>query len=157
MSGESCDGCAPLTDHAIIAGFGVPGRAVAELFVSRGIPFCVIELNPQTVRRCSHIGVHIISGDVCDEMTLRRAGVERAATLVVAVPNDGAVLEAVRLARMLNPSIQIHARCRFISNGMEAHRLGADHVVIEEQIVAREITQGLEASVRVAQSAHSEH
>lgn len=130
-----------LTGHAIIAGFGVPGREVADYLASRQVKFCVIELNPKTVERCSHIGVHIIAGDVCTEETLRRAGVERSSLLVLAVPNDAAVLEAVRVARRLNPSVRILARCRFISSGMEAHRLGANHVVVEEQVVGSEMTR----------------
>jgi len=136
-----------LSGHSIIAGFGVPGRAVAELLAARHQPFCVIELNPQTVERCAHVGVHIIAGDVCDEQTLLRAGVERAALLVLAVPSDPAVLEAVRVARRLNPGLRIFARCRFISSGMEAHRRGADEVIVEEQVVARELTQRIDAGV----------
>lgn len=134
-----------LSGHAIIAGFGVPGRAVAELLAGRNQPFCVIELNPKTVERCSHSGVRIIAGDVCDEQTLRRAGVERSVLLILAVPSDPAVLEAVRVARRLNPAIRILARCRFISSGMEAHRRGADEVIVEEQVVARELTRLMEA------------
>jgi voltage-gated potassium channel Kch len=135
-----------LTGHAIIAGFGVPGRAVADFLAARHIHFCVVELNPKTVERCSHNGVHIIAGDVCDEDTLRRAGVERATLLVLAVPNDAAVLEAVHVARRLNAAVPILARCRFISSGMEAHRRGANHVVIEEQVVGSEMTRLLESA-----------
>lgn len=141
----TCQNGDVLSGHAIIAGFGVPGRAAAEFLAAHALPFCVIELNPQTVARCSHTGVHIISGDVCDEQTLRRAGVERAALLVLAVPSDPAVLEAIRIARGLNATVRIVARCRFISSGMEAHRRGADDVVVEEQAVARDITRVLEA------------
>ena len=143
---EACQNSDALNGHAVIAGFGVPGRAAAEALAARHVPFCVIELNPQTVARCSHVGVHIIAGDVCDEQTLRRAGVDRASLLVLAVPSDPAVLEAVRIARGLNPTARIIARCRFISSGMEAHRRGADEVIVEEQVVAKEITKLLEQS-----------
>ena len=141
---EMCHTDGALSGHAVIAGFGVPGRAAGEALAARQIPFCVIELNPRTVERCAHVGVHIIAGDVCDEQTLRRAGVERATLLVLAVPSDPAVLEAVRIARSLNPSLRIIARCRFISSGMEAHRRGADEVVVEEQVVAMEFIRLLE-------------
>ena len=142
-----CDGSEQaLNGHAIIAGFGVPGRAVADCLASKNIEFCVVELNPTTVERCAHIGVHIIAGDVCDEDTLRRAGVERAKLLVLAVPNDAAVLEAVRVARRLSATVQIVARCRFISTGMEAHRRGANHVVVEEQVVGTEMTRLIQSA-----------
>ena len=135
-----------LHGHVIIAGYGVPGRAAGEVLAARGEPFCVIELNPATVERCAHGGVHIIEGDVCNEQTLRRAGADRAHLLILAVPSDAAVLEAMALARGLNPAIRIVARCRFISSGMEAHRRGADEVVVEEQVVARELKRVLEAA-----------
>jgi CPA2 family monovalent cation:H+ antiporter-2 len=147
MNGGPCGNNHPLSEHAIIAGFGVPGRAVADRLAARQVPFCVIELNPKTVERCSHVGVHIIEGDVCDEHTLRQAGVETAAMLVLAVPSDHSVLEAVRVARNLNPTLRILARCRFISSGMEAHRRGADQVVVEEQAVAREFERLLESTL----------
>jgi monovalent cation:H+ antiporter-2, CPA2 family len=131
--------------HAIIAGFGVPGRAVADVLTEREVPFCVIELNRKTVERCSHAGVRIIEGDVIDESVLRGAGVEQSSLLVLAVPSDVAVLEAIRVARRLNPTIRIIARCRFVSAGMQAHQLGANEVIIEEHVVASEMKRLLEA------------
>jgi len=132
------------SDHAIIAGFGVPGRAVADVLAEREVPFCVIELNAKTVERCSHAGVPIIEGDVVDESVLRRAGVERSTLLVLAVPSDVAVLQAIRIARRLNPTVRIIARCRFVSAGMQAHQLGANEVIIEEHVVASEMKHLLE-------------
>jgi CPA2 family monovalent cation:H+ antiporter-2 len=133
-----------LSNHAIIAGYGIPGRAVGEkLFLSK-TPFCVIEMNRQTVERCAHGGVQIIEGDVASESVLRQAGIERAALFVAAVPNETAVLEAVRIARRLNPRVHILARCNFISAAMEARRRGANHVVAEEQLVAEEFSRLLD-------------
>ena len=144
MTGEPCNDGDALANHAIIAGFGVPGRAAAEVLSAQREPFCVIELNRQTVERCAHVGVHIIEGDACDEQTLRRAGVGRARLLVLAVPNEQAVLQAIRMARQLSPTIRIIARLHFISSGMEAHRRGANEVIIEEQVVAQEFTRLLQ-------------
>ena len=135
---------AALTGHAIVAGYGIPGRAVGDLLARQHTPFCVIELNPQTVRRLSrtpHKGVYLIVGDVSQEQTLLRAGIERASLFAVTVPVDAAVLEAVRIARRLNPGLRILARCRYVSTALEAARRGADEVVSEEQVVAREFAK----------------
>ena len=140
---QNQSGDCPFVGHAVIAGYGVPGRAVAELLVKRGLAYCVIELNPRTVDRCTGLGVHILAGDIREEQTLRRAGVDRAVLFVVAVPNDAAVIEAVRLARALNPTVNIMARCHYISAGIEAHRRGANEVVIEEQVVGEEFVRML--------------
>jgi len=126
-----------LTGHVVIAGYGLPGRAIGDWLRARNVPFCVIELNTDTVRRCGQT-VPIIEGDVVEEETLRRAGIERSPLFAITVPSDGAVLEAIALARRLSPAIHIVARCRFISSGMQAHRIGANEVVVEEQAVAAE-------------------
>ena len=147
MSISSPDGDgSPLHGHAVIAGFGVPGRAIADALASQQIPFVVIELNPATVDRCTHIGLHIIAGDVRDEQTLRQAGIEHARFFAVTVPDDPTALAAVRAARRLNASIPIMARFHFISNGMEAHRIGANEVVIEEKIVAQEFLRMIQSN-----------
>jgi voltage-gated potassium channel len=132
-----------LTNHTIVAGFGVPGRAAADWLAEHQTPYCVVELNPATVTRCDKYGVPIIAGDVNDEAILRQAGIERATTLILAVPNDDAVLSAITIARRLNPGIAIIARCNFISAGLEATRRGAREVIIAEQVVANELLQVL--------------
>lgn len=137
-----------LTNHAIIAGFGVPGRAAAEWLSEHNVPYCVIELNPQTVQRCGKSGTQIIAGSVADENALRSAGMERAAEFIIAVPNDTAVLEAILIARRLNPSVHIVARCAFTSIGLEAMRRGADKVIVAEQIVANEVVRVLDHQAR---------
>ena len=51
-----------LRDHAIIAGYGVPGRAFAEWMTLKKLPFVVIEKNESIVERCSATGASIIAG-----------------------------------------------------------------------------------------------
>jgi CPA2 family monovalent cation:H+ antiporter-2 len=133
-----------LSGHAVIAGYGLPGRAVGDLLRARNIHYCVIELNADTVRRCEQT-VPIIEGDVVEEDTLRRAGIEKSWLLAITVPSDGAVLQAIAIARRLNPAIHIVARCRFISSGLQAHRAGANEVIVEEQAVASEFVKVIEA------------
>ncbi|MDB5291743.1 MAG: hypothetical protein JWL69_2984, partial [Phycisphaerales bacterium] len=134
----------PWSGHCVIAGFGVPGRAAADALTAMGRAFCVIELNAATVGRCAHNGMYMIEGDASVEQTLRLAGVDRASFLALTMPNEASVLQAVKLARGMNPSLYIMARCHFISAGLEAHRRGANEVVIEEQVVAQEIVRLLE-------------
>lgn len=133
-----------LAGHAVVAGYGIPGRAVADQLSHGGVDVCVIELNAKTVERVCKTAIHnlhVIVGDVSDEATLRRAGIETATLFVVTVPVDAAVLESVRLARRLNPSLHIMARCRYVSTALEAARRGANEVISEEQVVAEEFNR----------------
>jgi monovalent cation:H+ antiporter-2, CPA2 family len=127
--------------HAIIAGFGVPGRAVAEIFELRGLAYTVIETNPTTVNRAGKAGRRLVCGDARDPAVLRRADVETAKLFIIAIPDEPAALEATRQARQLNPTIRIITRTHFTSAGMEARQLGASEVVIAEQAVAREFAR----------------
>lgn len=135
-----------LADHAVIAGFGVPGRAVADLLHRQGVTFCVIEQNDETVERCRKAGLCIVEGDAGDAETLRKAGLERAVLFACAVPNDAAMYAAVAEARRMNPKLRIVARCRYVSSGIEASRLGADDVVVEEHAVAQAFEAVLSAA-----------
>ena len=132
------DHLSDLSGHAIIAGYGIPGRAVADRLAGAGVPFCVVEMNPQTVMRSAGTGVRIIAGDAADEQTLRRAGIERARLFAVTVPVDAAVLASITAARRVNPTVRIWARCRYVSTGLQATRRGADEVIVAEQVVASE-------------------
>ena len=132
----------------IIAGYGLPGRAVAEVLASHEISFSVIELNPQTVQRCERSGTKIIQGDCSDPEVLIRAGIKTAGTFVIVVPDEKAALEATRQARRLNPAIHIITRCHYTSAGIEARALGADAVIVAEQVVATEAVRMIGHVVR---------
>jgi voltage-gated potassium channel Kch len=131
------EGSQPLNSHAVIAGYGVPGRAVADWAHARGMTYCVIEKNDETVERCRKSGTCMVEGDASDERALREAGLERATLFACTVPNDESMYAAVTAARRLNPKVRIVARCRYVSTGFEAARHGADDVVVEEQAVAQ--------------------
>ena len=145
--GATGPAASPPAGHAIIAGFGLSGRATANALIAKGIPIAVIERNVDTVRRCSIAGLRIYEGDATDEQVMRRAGIETAIFFAATMPNDPAVLEAVALARRLNPTVRIFARCEYVSTGMRAERKGADEVVISEKVVATEFGRLVEQLV----------
>jgi voltage-gated potassium channel Kch len=124
--------------HVIICGFGLSGRSCANVLLAKGISICVIEKNAETVDRCQKGGLQIIEGDASDAEVLRAAGIERATEVAVTIPQDDYTLSVVEAIRALNPNVHIIARCTFVSGGMEAHRRGANEVVVAEQIVANE-------------------
>jgi CPA2 family monovalent cation:H+ antiporter-2 len=141
-----------LTGHVIIAGYGIVGRCVAETLAARKIPFCIVELNPTTVTRLSHGPVPIIKGDIRDKAIMLQAGIERASTLALAMPDEVQALEALRLARSIRPDVTIIVRCTFSSAGLQAAQMGAA-VVVAEQVVAREFARSLEKSLPISNPA----
>lgn len=132
--------------EVIIAGYGVPGRTVADLLRRQAVPHCVIELNPATVERCAKYGTHIISGDCREASVLTAAGIQHARMLIIAVPDEKVGLEATIQARAINPHIRIITRCHYTSTGIEIRSRGADEVIVAEQIVAEEFIRRLETA-----------
>ena len=138
--------------YVVIVGFGLSGRTTANTVEDHGIDYAVIETNPDTVSRCTKGGLKIILGDARDPEVLRQALIERATDIAVTVPSDEITLDVVELARQLNPTARIVARCTFVSGGMEAMRRGADDVVIAEQVVATQFGAVMSAALEQPRS-----
>jgi CPA2 family monovalent cation:H+ antiporter-2 len=124
----------------VIAGFGVPGRVLAESLKRQGIRYSVIDSNPQTAERCG-AGEPIVTGDARRPEVLKAAGIDKATLFAATVPDENVVLQTVEEARRLNPSVRIVARCHYTSTGMRARQRGASDVVVSEQEVAKELNR----------------
>ncbi len=129
--------------RVIIAGFGLAGRWIADIFDRHGIDYVVVDSNVQTSETQQKLGRKVIVGNIAEEDTLRRAGIDEASILALTIPDEEAVLEATRLARRLKPGIYIVARTLYSSSGMQATQMGADEVIKAEQVVARQFYEML--------------
>jgi CPA2 family monovalent cation:H+ antiporter-2 len=121
-----------LKDHLIIIGFGVNGRNVARAARVAGIPYLIIETNPETVRNERAKGQPIYYGDATQEAVLEYAGIAEARILVVAISDPVATRSITALARRLNPKVHIVARTRFLQEIEPLVELGANEVIPEE-------------------------
>src|SRR3989440_759839 len=122
----------PLTDHVIVAGYGLNGRNLTAALRSIRAPYLIVELNAQTVQQARARGEPAFYGDATREEILRALGAERARMLVVAISDPAATRRMVRVGRALNPRIHIIARTRYVTEIPELSRLGADGVIPEE-------------------------
>src|SRR5689334_10519678 len=122
----------PLTDHVIVAGYGLNGRNLAAALRAIQAPYLIVELNAQTVQQARARGEPAFYGDATREEILHALGVERARMLVVAISDPAATRRMVRVARSLNPRVHIIARTRYVVEITELTRLGADVVIPEE-------------------------
>jgi len=132
-------------NHVIIAGFGVGGRFVAEYLQAQGIPFIIVELNPETCESQRSLGLDVIEGSASDESVLRRAGIATASVLALTIPDEKAALAATEKANEIRPEIHIIAGTRYTSTGLQALQKGADEVIVAEQAVAMEFYRRIDA------------
>lgn len=127
--------------HVIIAGFGPVGRSIADEFQALGVPFIIVELNADTVRKQRKLGRTVVFGDIANEEVLRSAGVERALGVVVSIPDQDAAVRACQAIRRVAPETYIAVRAPTLSKANAAAGLGADSVTVEELVTAKDMTR----------------
>jgi len=119
-------------DHLIIVGFGVSGRNVARAAKRAGIPYTIIEMNPETVRSEQAGGEPIYYGDSTQEAVLQHANLKDARVVVVAINDPAATRRITAVIRRLNPRIHLIVRTRYLQEVKPIFELGADDVIPEE-------------------------
>ena len=77
-----------LKDHYIICGFGRVGRGAAAELLHAGVPFVVVDSEPERVERAMLSGMLAVSADATRDETLHQVGIERARGLVTALATD---------------------------------------------------------------------
>jgi CPA2 family monovalent cation:H+ antiporter-2 len=118
--------------HVIIVGFGVNGSNLARVLKESGIPYIVLEMNANTVKKMKKKGEPIYYGDGTSAEILHKMGIHRASVLVVAISDPAATRRIVQIARHENPDIHIIVRTRYVAEVDDLIKLGANEVLPEE-------------------------
>jgi CPA2 family monovalent cation:H+ antiporter-2 len=121
-----------LKDHTIIIGYGVNGRNVAKAARFANIPYAIIEINANTVKKEKALGEPIHYGDATHPFILEHLKVYRARVAVVAISDNTATKAVVSSIRAICPTVHIIVRTRFVLEAETHYRLGANEVIPEE-------------------------
>ncbi|HZX10485.1 MAG TPA: cation:proton antiporter [Acidobacteriota bacterium] len=121
-----------LKNHVIIGGYGLNGRNLVRVLKETGIPYVIIELNPDTIRKTLQEGEMIIFGDISSREVLKAAEIKQARVVVFAISDPKAIKAAVKIAREMNAKIHIIVRVRFVTEIDELYKLGANQIIPEE-------------------------
>ena len=122
---------ARMTGHVVICGWGRVGREVARYLANAGQEVVVVDRDAD---RIATVGFATVTGDVTDDATLLRAGIERAGTLIAALDTDADNLFVTVASRSFNPTIHVIARARSESSEAKLLRVGADRVVNPQRL-----------------------
>jgi len=121
-----------LENHLVIIGYGVNGRNVATAARAALIPYRIIDINPDTVRKEKAKGEPIMYGDAAQKAVLEHAGIRAAKSVVVTAGDPVSAQRIIEAARRLNSEIHIIARTHFLSELDRFYALGADEVISDE-------------------------
>ena len=123
---------AVVADHVIVIGFGHMGETVARVLKRAGVPFRVIDLDPDRVKRGRKLRVPIEFGDSTNDIVLKRVGIEKARAAIVLLSDPRASRQTIRHCRALSTSLFILARTRYLADIPALASEGANEVVAEE-------------------------
>ena len=132
-----------LRDHYIICGGGRFGREVAEEFRRSRAPFVVVEPEPEECEIAQIRDALFVRGEAGNDEALQAAGVDRAAGLVSALPEDDANLFVVLSARQLNPKLTIITQATEQRSVDKLRLAGADRVVSPYRIAGHGMASAL--------------
>jgi voltage-gated potassium channel len=128
-----------LSGHTIVAGFGRVGALVCEGLVNSQVPFVIIDQEHERAGELEALGYLHLVGNATEEAILKEAGIERAAVLVTAMPNDAVNVFITLTARELSPKLLIIARAEQPSTQKKLRQAGANHVIMPAAIGAHRI------------------
>jgi CPA2 family monovalent cation:H+ antiporter-2 len=135
------DGAVALRRHVIICGYGRVASVLGAALERRGMEFVVIDVNAATVRELRARGINAIYGDASRRAVLEHAGVVRARAIAVTVPDLVVASAATRVARELNPTVDIIARATARNEIAMLRDDGASEVVQPEFEAGQEFTR----------------
>jgi voltage-gated potassium channel len=134
---------AALNQHLIICGYGRMGRYVCHEFAKQGLPFVIVDRQPEVLEgfQVPH-GIPVVGEATSDEV-LQRAGVQRARALVTVAASDADNLYITMSARLLNEALYIVARAENEEAEQKLMRAGANRVVSPYAIGGFKVAQAV--------------
>ena len=124
-----------LKNHTIVCGYGRNGKqALAKLgFYNK--PCIIIENDPELCREIElETNILCVKGDATDDEVLKKAGIDRAASLIATLPSDANNLYIVLSARQLNKTCKIVSRASNDSSYGKLKIAGADNVIMPDKL-----------------------
>jgi CPA2 family monovalent cation:H+ antiporter-2 len=141
VEAEGVDTPAPCNAGVVLIGYGRVGSHIGSLICGRGEGLTVIEDQKDMAASATAAGATVIIGDATKESVLRQAGIDTAATLLIAIPEGVEAGAIVRRARAINPKLVIVARAHSDEEVDDLVRRGADHVVMAERVTASRMAE----------------
>jgi CPA2 family monovalent cation:H+ antiporter-2 len=144
---DASEAVCKMCDHVVIAGYGFAGRELAQVLEAHGIPYVIVDLNIENVRRASQETGKAVFGDITSQDVLEQLGIEKAHELAILINDPSASEHAVRVARALAPNLFITVRTFYLLDVGPLEAAGANEVIPAER----------EAAVQVASQVLTRH
>lgn len=124
-----------LKDHVIVCGFGRNGAMACEELHKGQKHFVIIERDKEVIDTFPEEKKYsFINGNATLDEVLLEAGLERASTVITALPSDADNVFITLTAKELNPRINVIAKASETNSEKKLYRAGASHVVMPDRL-----------------------
>ncbi|MBB5912245.1 voltage-gated potassium channel [Nocardia transvalensis] len=127
-------------NHTVVVGYGTKGRTAVDAMLGDGVQpgdVVVVDTDPVALERAATAGLVTVHGSAAQSDVLRLAGVQHAASVVVAANRDDTAVLVTLTARELNKQAKIVASIREAENVHLLRQSGADSVVVSSETAGR--------------------
>lgn len=121
-----------LENHLVIIGYGMNGSNLAKAATASNIPFIVIEMNAEIVKKEKAKGLPIIFGDATNDHILETVNLSGARAAVIGISGNTDTQNIIKNIRSISESVYLVVRTRYVKETSELLALGADEVIPEE-------------------------
>jgi len=132
----------PHDAFVLILGGGRVGRQIARELEHRELPYMIVERDPEEILDPD---LYVL-GSAADINTLKRAGIDRASTIVITTQNDDMNIYLTIYCRRLRPDVHLISRATLEKNISTLHRAGADLVMSHSSLGSNTILNFLQRS-----------
>lgn len=123
-----------LNNHIIICGYGRNGSQAARKLKAYKKQFVVVERNKELLQKLDEENILYVNGNANEDDVLKEAGIERASTLISALPNDADNVFVVLSARQINSKLTIISRASQETSYEKLKFAGANNVILPDRI-----------------------
>jgi CPA2 family monovalent cation:H+ antiporter-2 len=123
--------------HTILVGYGRVGSIVAAELRQRRGQLILIEDQPDQAARATSDGFEVICGNAVESRILEAAGIARAGTMLIAIPEGYEAGAIFQRARKIAPSVRVIARAHSDAEVDHLRQLGVQEIVMAEREAAR--------------------
>jgi voltage-gated potassium channel len=125
-----------MQNHVIVCGYGRNGQQAAKTLKAHKQKFVIIEksFDHMSHHKLDDPSLVYLTGDATEDEMLLMAGIEKAHSILVTLPEDADNVFIVLSARSLNPNIHIISRASHQSATAKLYKAGANNVVMPDMI-----------------------
>jgi monovalent cation:H+ antiporter-2, CPA2 family len=137
----------PVENHIVICGYGRTGKNLVTLLGTQNTPVLVVEQSEATIQKLRDRQIPYLYGNASSIPVLSKAGLTRAKTMVIALPDSMSTRLCLKHALEIAPDLDIVVRADRFKDIELLYQLGASEVVQPEFEASLEMANHLLAKI----------